>query len=192
MGKRALSEDVGRLDDELGKVDFSILLLCLLACSAGAPADKTDSMENTMSSPVAFRVVESGEYGAAANSSPGPDGSAPVIEIARDGATYRALWQKHVGSGPGPSVDFSKETAVFLVLGMRSSGGYGISPSEVTVQSGTATVKAEVRAPRSGSMVATVITSPFAVIAVSAREVQRAEWRVKERAEPLTRSREPK
>lgn len=167
-----------------------LLAISLSACSAGAPAGKNDSMENTMTTPVAFRIVESGEYGAAANSPSGA--SEPIIEIARDGATFRALWQKHVGSAPSPSVDFSRETAVFLVLGMQSSGGFGISPSEVTVQSGTATVEAAVRAPRSGSMVATVITSPFAVIAVSDPEVKRAVWRVKEKPEPLARSMEPK
>lgn len=168
-----------------------LLSICLAACSAGAPAGKTDSLENPMTTPAAFRIVESGEYGAAANSSAGPNNSEPVIEVARDDATYRALWQKHVGSAPSPSVDFSIETALFLVLGMQSSGGYGISPSGVTVQSGTATVEAAVRAPRSGSMVATVITAPFAVIAVSDRDVKRAVWRVKEKPEPLAESMEP-
>lgn len=144
-----------------------------------------------MTTPAAFRIVESGEYGAAANSSAGPNVSDPVIDIARDDEAYQAMWEKHVGSTPSPSVDFSRETALFLVLGMQSSGGYGISPSGVTVQSGTATVEAEVRGPRSGSMVATVITAPFAVIAVSDRAVKRAVWRVKDKPEPLALSMEP-
>lgn len=171
-----------------------MLSICVLACSAGAPAGQPDSGENTMITPVAFRVVESGEYGAAANSSAVPGGSKPVIEVAGDGATYRTLWQKHVGSGPvpSPSIDFSRETVLFLVLGMRSSGGFGISPSGVTVQSGTATVEAAILKPKSDEMVAMVITSPFAVIAVSHPEVTRAVWRVKGNPEPLARSVEPK
>lgn len=170
----------------------AVLSICLAACSAGTPAGTTDSMEITTPRPAAFRIVESGEYGTAANASPGSSGSGPLIEIARDAATYQALRQKHVGSGPSPSVDFSRETVVFLVLGVKSSGGYGISPSAVTIESGTATVESGIRAPGSGSMVTTVMTAPFAVIAVAGRDVKRAIWRAKDRAEPLARSMETK
>lgn len=173
------------------KMLLSVLVVCAAACSAGSPAGKTDSRENTMARPSAFRVVESGEYGTAANSTAGQSGGEAIIEVARDAVTYEKLWQKHVGSDARPAIDFSRETALFLLLGMQSSGGYRVSPSAVTVQAGTATVDAEIRGPGSRSIVAMVITAPFAVIAVSERDVTRAIWRVKDKAEPFARSMEP-
>jgi len=139
----------------------------------------------------AFRVVESGEYGTAANSTSGQRGGEAAIEVARDEVTYERLWKKHIGSEIRPAIDFSRETALFLLLGIQSSGGYGVSPSAVTVRAGTATVDAEIRAPGSRAIVATVMTAPFAVIAVSDRDVTRAVWRVKDKAEPFAQSMEP-
>lgn len=173
------------------KMILSVLAVCGAACSAGSPAGKTDSQENTMVKPSAFRIVESGEYGTAANSTAGQRGGEAAIEVARDEVTYGRMWQKHIGSGVRPAIDFSRETALFLVLGMQSSGGYGVSPSAVTVQAGTATVDAEIHAPGSGTIVATVMTAPFAVIAVSDRDVTRAVWRVKDKSEPFAQSMEP-
>jgi len=167
----------------------ALVSIGLAACSAGAPAGNPDSVEKR-SEPATFRIVEAGEYGAASNSPAGPQVNEPSIGLARDAATYRALWQKYVGSGAAPEVDFARETALFLVLGQQSSGGYGISPLGVNVELGTATVETAVRAPGSDSIVATVITAPFAVIAVSNRDVTRAVWRVKDREEPLARSME--
>lgn len=167
----------------------SALLLTLAACSAGAPAGNPEPAEK-MKQPAAFRVIEAGEYGAAANSSAGAQDARPAADVARDPATYRQLWAKYAGASPAPEVDFSRETVLFLGLGQQSTGGYGITPSSVNVDSGTATVETSIRAPRSDSIVAMVITAPFAVVAVSDRDVKRVVWRAKDMDEPLAQSME--
>jgi hypothetical protein len=117
-----------------------------------------------------MRVLQSGSNAAM-------NGDTPRVEIARDASTYQRLWGFLVGAGtPPPALDFSRETAVFLLLGTRNTGGYGITPKNVTLEGDVAVIEAEVTSPPRGSMVTQVITAPFAVVAITSPNIANARW----------------
>lgn len=122
-----------------------------------------------------FRLLSSGAYGARA--SKGLDErSGPAVEIARDDRSYIDIWSRVVGSGAPPPVDFEKESVVFLALGVRSSGGWGVAPKTVVIAEGAARVTAEVVRPGAREITTMAFTAPYSVIAVAHRGFERAEW----------------
>jgi hypothetical protein len=123
-----------------------------------------------------YRLLEKGGYGMAAQAAD-VGVTDPSVEIATSQAEYRALWQTHIGSGELPPVDFAKESAVFLLMGARSTGGYGIDPKEVRLDGATAVVSAAMIRPGKGDMTTQAFTAPFAVIAIGKPQVQAVEWR---------------
>jgi len=89
------------------------------------------------------------------------------------------LWKEQIGDSEGavPSPDFSKGVVVLLLAGMKSSGGWSVEPQGVTVESdGTAVIVATVKGPPAGSMVTQALTSPYAVVFVSDRSVEKVRW----------------
>lgn len=121
-----------------------------------------------------FRIIEKGSYSRAASEG---GGVAPSrVEIAKDAATFGRLWSALIGTSTPPAVDFSKETAVFLMLGRRSTGGYGVTPQRVVVKDGIATIGAEITKPPPGGIVTMAFTAPYAVVAVENRAFDRVEW----------------
>ncbi len=123
-----------------------------------------------------YRLLEKGGYGMAAQAAD-VGVTAPSIEIATSQAEYNALWRTHIGQGEPPPADFSKESVVFLLMGARSTGGYGVDPQAVKLEGGTAVVNAAMIRPGKGDMTTQAFTAPFAVIAIEKPQVQAAEWR---------------
>jgi hypothetical protein len=125
---------------------------------------------------VSFRTIAEGAYGAGASRDVEQERSEPAIYAARTEQRYRELWREHVGNQELPEVDFGTETVVFLIAGIRSSGGYAIQPQSVHLEEDQLTVEAPIRSPGEREIVTQAFTYPFAVIAVPRRDVRSAEW----------------
>ncbi len=123
-----------------------------------------------------FRVVQSGAYGAAANAEAGTARESRLF-VASAPAAYAALWRAHVGDAAAPPVDFARETAVFLLLGQRSTGGWAVTPESVSVAGGAIEVTARIRKPEPGGIATMAFSAPFAVIAVNRPALQAAVWK---------------
>lgn len=154
-----------------------IAILALTACVRVPPADAAP--ESPADSPAkTYRVLQAGAYGAAATRDVDNDSGrrAPFVEIATDAKRYAALWKQHIDDNQPPAIDFSRETAVFLLLPPRATGGYGIKLRDVTLDGLTATVAADLEEPKAGQMVTQAFTAPFAVVAVARPSLTDVEW----------------
>lgn len=138
--------------------------------SETATAEETDEMTTP-----AYRLLEKGGYGMAAQAAD-VRVTNPSVEVATSAAEYSALWRTHIGDSQLPHVDFSKESVVFLLMGARSTGGYGVAPKAVKLDGATAVVTAEMIRPGKGDMTTQAFTAPFAVIAIESTNVQSVEW----------------
>lgn len=151
----------------LSRRSLAILLTLALAipACAGAPAPKS------------WRLLKKGTDGVPArNGEEGGRRRAPWIELAADKATFEELWNREVPGQPG-DVDFRSETAVFLLLGVQSTGGYAIEPISVDPPAeGVIRVHARLVQPMGDEPVTQAFTAPFAVIAVHTREIAKVEW----------------
>lgn len=148
------------------------MLILPLGCRTAPADDEAGSEPSPMSA--GFRLVRSGSYAAAASATPGT-GSEASIAVAATPERYRQLWREHVDpvSTP-PPVDFSRESAVILLLGQRSTGGWGIEPESVTVSGDAAEVRARIVRPEPGGIVTMAFSAPFAVIAVDSPRLRGA------------------
>ncbi len=139
----------------------SLAAVAVLLCGCAVAAAKQVQVE--------MRNVKSGAY--AASSSPGPQ-----VVLASDADAYGRMWGVLIGSGPPPHVDFAHETAVFLIDRQYTTGGYALEPHSAMIENGTATLTVVRHAPKSGSVTAQVLTTPFSVIAVRATGITFARW----------------
>ncbi len=96
--------------------------------------------------------------------------------IVTDEATYRRTWERLIGNGEPPAIDFTTESAVFLFGGARPTGGYSIDVRGVSVENGTLIVDGGVQSPPAGSMTTQSITYPTMVIAVKTRDLKDVRW----------------
>lgn len=117
-----------------------------------------------------LRTLGSGSYATAK-----PD--APQSAAAHDQKTYENLWATMIGGGEMPSVDFGKEAVVFLLAGSRPTGGYSIEARGATMDGETLVVDAAIKGPPRDSMVTQAFTSPYAVVAVSAKKFKDVRWK---------------
>lgn len=162
------------------------LSLGLVSCTMAEPGTETagtatksttaPAEENPAMTTASYRLLEKGGYGMAAQAAD-VRVTAPSVEIATSQTEYNALWRTHIGQGELPAVDFSKESVVFLLMGARSTGGYGIDPNEVKLEGATAVISAAMIQPGKGDMTTQAFTAPFAVIAIEKPQVQAVEWR---------------
>src|SRR5688500_6951982 len=61
--------------------------------------------------------------------------------LATNDADYRRRWEELIRGGETPNVDFNRGVAVFLLAGMRNTGGWSIQPTSARVAAdGTAVI----------------------------------------------------
>lgn len=145
---------------------LAVTLLVLACCTSNAQTPGGEAVN--------FRTLSAGQYGAAAKSEQQARESS--VAVATDDSTYRALWSRIIGDEQPPAVDFTKESVVFLALGSRSTGGFAVRPMAVLTDGDTARVNTIVEKPERGGIVATVITSPYAAIAIPRSGIRSVEW----------------
>jgi len=72
-------------------------------------------------------------------------------------------------------VDLAQEQLIFVTLGQKPTAGYSLGLAEFSQEDGTLNLQMDVKAPAPGMMVAQVITSPCAVLAVAGGDWARVE-----------------
>lgn len=91
-------------------------------------------------------------------------------QVVTNAAQWANLWQKHSArktpAEKTPEVDFTKETVLFVTLGQKSTGGYGVEISEIKPVDGKAEVLVKTRAPRPGGIQLQALSAPFHAVAV--------------------------
>lgn len=150
----------------------TFLALALLAGCQTAPSVPPVASDETMT----FRILHSSAYGVAANADAGTARDARVA-IASTEEEYEALWSAHIGEEPRPPVDFARESAVFLLLGQRSTGGWSVAPESVTIRGNAVDVIATIGRPAPGGVTTMAFSAPYAVIAVPQPGLQSATWK---------------
>lgn len=104
------------------------------------------------------------------------DAEQPDSVVAFDDETFRSTWTTRVGGGEPPSVDFSKEAAVFVFGGMRNTGGYSVEVRKANIEGDALVLDVVVHGPPPGAIVTQAITYPYAVVAVTPRGFRKVRW----------------
>jgi hypothetical protein len=91
---------------------------------------------------------------------------APRQVVVRSADDWEALWRAHGRGRVMPAVDFSQQMVLGVFLGSRPTAGYGVEIVSADVNDGTLVVRYRETRPRSDSITAQVITSPFHLVAV--------------------------
>ncbi len=141
------------------------LLLTILAfntCTTANVAEKTESES------VEIETIAQGGYAA--------DESDRKAVLATTAADYNSQWQALINQSDVPSVDFDRSVVVFLLAGMRNTGGWSVAPQSARVEGDTLVVKAKVQGPPPDGMVTQAITYPYAVVAIQVRGVEKVRW----------------
>lgn len=91
-----------------------------------------------------------------------------------DEAEYARLWQMAYGDDapPMPEVDFAREYVIGVFAGVKPSGGYDISITQVADSSTERTVAIALSSPGEGCMTSQVFTSPFELVRVPAADLE--------------------
>ncbi len=143
-----------------------LMLILLPACSDSVTGPGTD---------IAFQVIGVGYYSLY---------KAQGALVVRDAATWaQVLPNLDLRTGPGgapgpaPTIDFSKEMALIVCLGGRSSGGYDVRVDQVLDGGSEIVAKAAEEAPGPNCAVTLAFTAPLVVVVIpqDARPV-RLEW----------------
>jgi hypothetical protein len=145
-----------------------LALATLIGCTSTAPAPPVTNI-TTEPPTMSWRTLQNGGYGALQE-------RMPRVKISADGASYARDWEALVGSGTPPSVDFTRESVIFILAGRRNTGGYAVQAEDAAVTGDTATVRVRSVEPPSGGVTTQVITSPFVVIAVAHPGIASARW----------------
>jgi hypothetical protein len=154
---------------------MNIMIVAFLALLAGAcSSSSTPASSSASNAPAQFRVVDSGSYGRSAASG---ETSAPTAGLALDRVEFEAQWRDIVGDKAIPTIDWTRESAVFLSLGSRSTGGHSVEARSVSYEGATADVTTEIRSPGAGEITTMAFTSPYTVIAVPRRNITEVRWR---------------
>jgi len=86
--------------------------------------------------------------------------------VARSTAEWEALWRQHAGDRVRPAVDFSKDMAVAVFLGTRSSSGFSVEIVGAREEGAALVVMYRESRPQPGTVAAQVLTAPYHVVAV--------------------------
>lgn len=89
---------------------------------------------------------------------------------------WLAWWSRHRAGGfaedAPPEIDWSRDIAVAVTLGMRPSLGYGVELASAEREAGAVHLVFRERTPDPGMLQATVVTHPFLVVVLPRSEVR--------------------
>jgi hypothetical protein len=90
--------------------------------------------------------------------------------VVRTEIEWQQLWTEHASSQPTPEMDFAARMVIAVFLGTRSTSGYGVQIVDVRDRQGALWVKYAESTPSPGAMVMQVLTTPFCMVSVPARD----------------------
>jgi hypothetical protein len=149
--------------------------LLLVSCRSAPVTPDTKADEGTDVSTV-MRVVASGQYGKGA-SAEDAQRARPRLVVARDQVAYARAWSEQINDETPPAIDFSREVAVFLLLGRHSTGGHSVTPVRVAREGDALVVDATIAGPSKRAIVSMALTAPYSVIAVPRGDFRKVSWR---------------
>jgi hypothetical protein len=94
----------------------------------------------------------------------------PRHVVVRTGAEWQALWQQHAPGRPAPRVDFGADMVVGIFLGTRPSAGYTVEIVAATADDSGVKVEYREGRPGKGMMAAMILTAPFHLVRLAARD----------------------
>lgn len=98
--------------------------------------------------------------------------AAPRAIVVTNPGAWEVLWREHAGEGvPAPAVDFSQEKVVAVFLGQRARTGYKVALEADASDPAEVVVSYAEQAPKA-SFGATMVTTPFVIQKVAARQVR--------------------
>jgi len=95
--------------------------------------------------------------------------------VVRSAEDWQTLWKTH-SSQPVPKVDFSTSIVAGVFLGSRPTAGYDVRITGVRRTPGGAVVEYSETKPDPKRMVAQILTSPFALVAIP-KDIQTIEFK---------------
>ena len=104
-----------------------------------------------------MRVVERGDFSAVEE---------PRQVAVQSAADWAALWRRHAPDRPQPTVDFSRETVIAVFLGSRPTGGFGVEVAAHARRRRRADSELPRRESPRDAITTSVLTFPFAIVAV--------------------------
>ena len=121
-----------------------------------APDDATPSPDE-----IPLRILAAGDQSAVRVPVAGAITSQVVLE-----EVWFAMHANQLNRPEVPEVDFGSETVIILILGERPSAGYSVRAAEVTLRDNDVEVRIAVSSPGPDVMTASVLTSPFQLLAI--------------------------
>ncbi|MBZ2168551.1 protease complex subunit PrcB family protein [Marinobacter sp. F4216] len=132
--------------------------VAVLSLTAGCALSQT---ETDTGAPLARQIGQSSHCGLTA---PGH----VVLRSTTDVDRLEQLPARTLSLAPLRELDFSREHVVLAALGQKPTGGYGVMLADSEIVDGRLDLSVTVKAPEPGAMVPQMITTPCAVIAVTA------------------------
>jgi len=87
--------------------------------------------------------------------------------VVRTSEEWTALWRRHAGAAPAPTVDFATSTVVAVFLGSRATAGFRVEITGIRQDGGAGwVVEWSERRPARGDVLAQVVTSPCHIVAI--------------------------
>ena len=95
-----------------------------------------------------------------------------------DQERFKELWTKHTSqrdpAPPAPTIDFEKETVLWVSAGQKNTGGYRIDILQVEQNEDEMVVKYAATSPEEGAITTQALTAPFhiAVVPTTTRKIK--------------------
>lgn len=154
------------------RLSASALIAASLALLLAACSDEALTGTDDPGTPVAFSTLPA-EHETLVHSEHGSyDFEERQNIVVRSEDDYAAFWKAMHGrrspTPARPAVDFSSETVVAVMMGLRPSGGYTIEIKDLTSTSSTIRAEVALTVPGKSCPLPYVLTSPFHIIKVNA------------------------
>lgn len=135
---------------------LTLLLFCVTAVGCAREHAKTPT-----GAPLARQVSQSAHCGLTA---PGLVHLSSREEVRR----LEALPGRNLSLEPLKKIEFEREHIVLAAIGQKPTGGYSVTLDSSEIRGGTLELRVRVTEPAPGTMVTQALTTPCAVIAVTA------------------------
>jgi hypothetical protein len=83
-------------------------------------------------------------------------------------AAWAGIWRNHTPEPSLPAVDFAREAVVVAAMGLRSTGGYGVTVDSATATAAEVHVYVTERSPGRSCVTTQALTAPVHVVAIPA------------------------
>lgn len=134
---------------------------CLLVATLLASGCASSRSETAEGGPLARQIIQSAHCGLTA---PGHVHLASRDEVQR----LEALPGRTLSLESLKNIEFEREHVVLAAIGQKPTGGYSVTLDSSEIRGGTLELKVRVTEPAPGTMVTQALTTPCAVIAVTA------------------------